>query len=110
MFYQFMILEIFPLYTIIVWFIRVTARNGSEHLKKPKKKVFSIPRYPPTLRAKSSIKEKTDLVNLFLCMFNQNIFRLKVMYFRTYKGSKLEIFSNVLPVCFFFFVVFFLNL
>ena len=66
MFCQFMILEIFPYYTAIVWYIRVTARNGGTHLKKPKNGVFQYLDTPPTLRPKNSIKELTDLVIFFL--------------------------------------------
>ena len=86
MFYQFIILEIFPEYTIMVWYIRVTARNGSTQLKKPKNRVFRYLDNPSTLRAKSSIKELTDLVNFYLYsgtdpyVFNQKIFMLKVMF------------------------------
>ena len=49
---------------------------------------------PPTLRAKSSIKELTDLVFYLYSetdpyIFNQKIFGLKVMCSRIYKGSKI---------------------
>ena len=65
MFCQFMIPEIFPYYTVIIWYIRVTARNGGTHLKKPKNGGFQYLDTPPTLRPKNSIKELTDLVNFF---------------------------------------------
>ena len=79
----------------MVWYIRVTARNGGMHLKMPQNGVFRYLDTPLTLRAKSSIKEVTDLVDFYLYseadpyMFNQKIFRLKVMCFRIYKGSKI---------------------
>ena len=96
MFCQFMILEIFPYYTAMVWYIRVTAQNGGTHLKKPKNGVFQYLDTPPTLRPKNSIKELTDLVNFFICTLklihlcsNKIILRLKVMRFRLYKGLKI---------------------
>ena len=64
---QFIILEIFPYYTIMAWYIRVAARSGGTHLKKTKNGVFQYLDTPPTLRAKNSIKELTDLVNFFIC-------------------------------------------
>ena len=80
----------------MVWYIRVTAQNGGIHLKKSKKEVFRYLDTPPTLRAKSSVKELTDLVDFFNLyseadpyMFNQKIFRVKVMCSRIYKGSKI---------------------
>ena len=80
----------------MVWYIRVTARNGGIHLKKPQNGIFRYLNTPPTLTAKSSIKELTDLVDFFYLyseadpyMFNQEIFRLKIMCFRIYKGSKI---------------------
>ena len=57
MFRQLMILEIISYYTIMVWYIRVTARNGGTHLKKTKNGVFQYLDTPPTSRAKNSIKE-----------------------------------------------------
>ena len=78
----------------MVWYIRVTARNSGTHLKKPENEFFRYLDTPPTLRAKSSIKELIDLVIFYLYsevdayMFSQKIFRLKVMCFRIYKGSK----------------------
>ena len=80
----------------MVWYIRVTARNGGTHLKKTKNRGFRYLDIPPTLRAKSSIKESTDLVNFFYLyfnadpyIFNQKSFRLKVMCFRIYEGSEI---------------------
>ena len=84
----------------MVWYIRVTARNGSTILKKPKNGGFRYLDTPPTLRTRSSIKELTDLVYFFfldseadLYMLNQKVFRLKVMCFRMYKGSKIANFQ-----------------
>ena len=80
----------------MVWYIRVTARNGGKHSKKPQNGVFRYLDTPPTLRAKNSIKELTNLVDFFYLyseagpyMFNQKIFRLKIMCFRIYKGSNI---------------------
>ena len=85
----------------MVWYIRVTARNGSTHLKNPKNGFFRSLDTSPTLWAKSSVKALTDLVDFFYLyseadpfMFNQKIFRLKVMCFRIYKGSKTFKFSE----------------
>ena len=68
----------------MVWYIRVTARNGGTHLKKPKNGVFQYLDTPPTLRPKNSIKELTDLVNFFYLyseadpyMLKQKIFEVK---------------------------------
>ena len=84
MFCQLMILEIFPYYTIMVWYIRVTARNSGTHLKKPKNGVFQYLDTPTTLRPKNSIKELTDPVNFFNLyseagpyMLKQQIFEVK---------------------------------
>ena len=70
MFCQLIILEITPYYTIMLWYIRVTARNGGTHLKKTKNVFFQYLDTPPTLRAKNCIKELTDLVNFFICTLN----------------------------------------
>ena len=83
----------------MLWYIRVTARNGVTHLKKTKNGVFQYLDTPPTLRAKNNIKKLTDLVNFFLYsesdpyMLKQKIFRLKVMCFRIYKSSKIRNFQ-----------------
>ena len=84
----------------MVWYIRVTARNGGMHSKKPQNGVFRYLDTPPTLSAKSSIKELSDLVDFFYLyseadpyVFNEKIFRLKVMCFRIYRGSKIEYFQ-----------------
>ena len=107
MFCQFMILKIFPYYTAMVWYIRVTARNGGTHLKKPKNGVFQYLDTPPTLRPKNSIKELTDLVNFFICTLklihicsNKIILRLKVMCFRIYKGLKIGNFKVIFCLIF----------
>ena len=80
----------------MLWYIRVTARNGGTHLKKTKNGFFQYLDTPPTLRAKNSIKELTDLVNFFYLysesdpyMLKQKSFMLKVICFRIYKSSKI---------------------
>ena len=90
---QFIILEIFPYYTIMVWYIRVNARNGVTHLKKPKNGFFQCLDTPPTLRPINSIKESTDPVNFFICTLKlihicstKRFLRLKIIGFRIYKG------------------------
>ena len=68
----------------MVWYNRVTARNGGTHLKKPQNGGFQYLDTPPTLRPKNSIKELTDLVNFFYLysepdpyMLKQKIFEVK---------------------------------
>ena len=85
----------------MVWYIRVTARNGSTHLKRPKNRVFRYFDTSPTLRAKSNVKELRDLIIFYLYsetdsyMFSQKTFRLKVMCFKIYKRSKNRKFSVI---------------
>ena len=64
--------------------------------EKDLKWVFQYLDIPPTLRAKNSIKELTDLINFFYLYFEadpymlkQKIFRLKAMCFKIYKSSKI---------------------
>ena len=63
---------------------------------------FPIPRYPTHIEG-SKQYQRINRSGLFFSLtlklpyiFNQKIFRLKIMCFRIYKGSKVEIFSNFL--------------